>query len=88
MNSFLFTYILVLIFIIAIYEWIMIKDRKNHREEVRFILERAELERKELTDRIMSKNLPEYKAVNHSKERTNPKNFMKSKIEDSYRYKD
>lgn len=89
MDLFFFLYVLILFIVILMYEILRYKEKIRNSEDMRWIISSYEKRIKDLNDRLMSKSLPEFKAVTKDKEKKpSPKNFMKQSIENSYRYKD
>lgn len=79
-------YVFSLVVVIILYNVQLAKERRFHREEVNEILKRAEVERKELHDRLMSRSLGEYTASKGEKPKSRkPRNFLKEQIEKAYR---
>lgn len=79
-------YVATIVFLFFYYEKKLSAEQNKHREEVAKLLQIAESERKELYDRIMSKDLHVYKAAKAEPKKSNkPQNFLKAQIDKAYR---
>lgn len=86
---FFYTSIIALLVLAFVYEWIIRMERKEHRAEVQRVLERAEAERSNLYDRIMSGSIHQYQSATSDKPKVKKStNFFKSKLDETDRLRD